>query len=473
MLVSECNTTVYQRSQYSNSFFESINKERNPKSLVEFRNSSCDVYLRHHGDEETVYLAHALVLSYHSEKIKLEHRNRKIPQATDGRLIIDVPRTVCQKALETILEYMYTGNLAIIPNSNAFITQFIFALGHFQINEFISCDFFDNIRSGVIPTNDDCFWEKNSVNIINFIAQASIKSDPDQDSILCQSMKDCSIASVDILSSTRIEPNKKVQLKEGKTAVSALQELLQKRGASIPTYKEKGGSGPPFTIYCHVDELISEATGNSKKEAKHKAAENMLIKLQDDVNRAPGAPSLIKPRESERDLGSIDPDEVQNPVGLLQELMQKNGLAIPEYTAGSETAPPFTHTVKLPASGQSCTGQGSKKSDAKSQAAVRMLYQLKEYGFPLDQSFSTPSSPHPVTELQELLQKRHIRSPSYAYVPHDGTHGHMKEYTCICRVEKFNLEVKARRKNQREARKAAAEQMIQRIQQELECAKLI
>ena len=75
-------------------------------------------------------------------------------------------------------------------------------------------------------------------------------------------------------------------------------------------------------------------------------------------NQTKGAPSLIKPRESERDLGSIDPDEVQNPVGLLQELMQKNGLAIPEYTAGSETAPPFTHTVKLPASGQSCTGQG-------------------------------------------------------------------------------------------------------------------
>ena len=68
-------------------------------------------------------MAHALVLSYHSEKIKLEYRNRKIPQATDGRMIIDVPRTVCPTALETILEYMYTGNLAIIPNSSAFITQ--------------------------------------------------------------------------------------------------------------------------------------------------------------------------------------------------------------------------------------------------------------------------------------------------------------------------------------------------------------
>ena len=139
MLVSECNTTVYQRSQYSDSFFETINKEvslfsyhmvnkfiifkRNPTTLAEFRNSSCDVYLRHHGEEETVYLAHTLVLGYHSEKIKLEYRNRKIPFATDGRMIIDVPKTVCPTALETILEYMYTGNLAITPNSSAFITQ--------------------------------------------------------------------------------------------------------------------------------------------------------------------------------------------------------------------------------------------------------------------------------------------------------------------------------------------------------------
>ena len=48
------------------------------------------------------------------------------------------------------------------------------------------------------------------------------------------------------------------QLKEGKTAVSALQEMLQKRGVSTPTYKEKGG-GPPFTIYCQSWE-ISEKT---------------------------------------------------------------------------------------------------------------------------------------------------------------------------------------------------------------------
>ena len=63
--------------------------------------------------------------------------------------------------------------------------------------------------------------------------------------------------------------------------------MLQKRGISTPIYKEKGG-GPPFTISCIVDDLITEATGNSKKVAKHTAAENMLIKLHDDINRAPG-----------------------------------------------------------------------------------------------------------------------------------------------------------------------------------------
>ena len=74
-----------------------------------------------------------------------------------------------------------------------------------------------------------------------------------------------------------------------------------------------------------------QGTGNSKKEAKHKAATSMLVKLHQDVNRAPGAPSLIKTRETVRqqshDLSLMQPDEISNPVGLLQELMQKNGLA--------------------------------------------------------------------------------------------------------------------------------------------------
>ena len=112
----------------------------------------------------------------------------------------------------------------------------------------------------------------------------------------------------------------------------------------------------------------------------------MLVKLHQDVNRAPGAPSLIKSRETPRqqshDLSVMQPDEISNPVGLLQELMQKNGLAIPEYVPGDETCPPFSWQVKLPHTGQTSTGIGNKKAEAKGMAARRMLAQIKEHGLP-------------------------------------------------------------------------------------------
>ena len=102
-----------------------------------------------------------------------------------------------------------------------------------------------------------------------------------------------------------------------------------------------------------------------------------------------------------------------------------------------------------------------------------MLLQLKEYGLPssLDIHEQPDQRPvHPVTELQQFLQKRHIQPPTYDYAPHQGANN-TKEYTAICRVQKFNLETKARRKNQRDARKLAATQMIALIEQELECSK--
>ena len=46
-----------------------------------------------------------------------------------------------------------------------------------------------------------------------------------------------------------------VPLPPGKTAISVLQEMMQKRGASVPIYKTKGGAGPPFTIVCQIDDM--------------------------------------------------------------------------------------------------------------------------------------------------------------------------------------------------------------------------
>ena len=60
--------------------------------------------------------------------------------------------------------------------------------------------------------------------------------------------------------------------------VSALQEFLQKRGEPIPVYSETVG-GPPFTVTVRCGDITVDHVGASKKDAKHKAAEAMLIKL--------------------------------------------------------------------------------------------------------------------------------------------------------------------------------------------------
>jgi len=109
-------------------------------------------------------------------------------------------------------------------------------------------------------------------------------------------------------------------------------------------------------------------------------------------------------------------------------------------------------------------------------AARRMIAQLKEHG--IHQPASQPDknhevNRHPVSELQEYLQQRHISAPAYFFIPHDGGYEHLKEFTCKCTIDELNLQVKERRKNQKIARKAAATQMLKLIRQEIECSKQI
>lgn len=92
-----------------------------------------------------------------------------------------------------------------------------------------------------------------------------------------------------------------------------------------------------------------------------------------------------------------------------------------------------------------------------------MIAQLKEHG--IHQPASQPDknhevNRHPVSELQEYLQQRHISAPAYFFIPHDGGYEHLKEFTCKCTIDELNLQVKERRKNQKIARKAAATQML-------------
>jgi len=181
----------------------------------------------------------------------------------------------------------------------------------------------------------------------------------------------------------------------GKMPVSALQEHLQKRGEPIPVYSESHG-GPPFTVTVKCGDLCVEHSGASKKDAKHKAAEAMLMKLSKTVspntskmdsfasintNSSSTASNLS--HLSTNSLSSIDPQGISNPVGFLQEQMQRHGFQMPEYrTTEPTTSHPFTQTVVLPSFNISVAGHGVKKNEAKRQAAKAMIGMLKDNDFP-------------------------------------------------------------------------------------------
>lgn len=181
------------------------------------------------------------------------------------------------------------------------------------------------------------------------------------------------------------------------------------------------------------------------------------------------------------DLTKVDLDEVSNPVGFLQEFIQKCGSALPLYGLGSEMTSPFSCCVTLPMDGRQTHGFGNKKSEAKMNAAVRMLHLLRDDMVkdtranlpPVVCPTSPPvysttpssvsdsgnsSSRHPVSLLQEYCQKRKVFAPLYHYYQH--TQEGETEFTCVCRLNTYNIEVRETRRNQREARKAAASQML-------------
>lgn len=143
-----------------------------------------------------------------------------------------------------------------------------------------------------------------------------------------------------------------------------------------------------------------------------------------------------------------------------------------------------------------------KKSEAKTNAAVRMIHLLRGEKFiqsvqprhiltgsdfilsiksnlsyqqarnPRKASLSPPSESasgsdktgHQVTLLQEFCQKRKLWAPQYSYFQSGLTHGKGKnkqmEVTCVCNISALNLETRETRKSQKEARRAAADHML-------------
>ena len=155
---------------------------------------------------------------------------------------------------------------------------------------------------------------------------------------------------------------------QGKMPVSALQEYLQKRGEPIPIYTESLG-GPPFTVTVTCGGFTVSKTGASKKDAKHKAAEGMLAELtggastkhSSQVTNSSADLSYSSSNLSNfsTSLSSCDPSTISNPIGYLQEQMQKRGFPLPEYReVPAETQQPFSQICTVPNFNASATGHG-------------------------------------------------------------------------------------------------------------------
>lgn len=159
---------------------------------------------------------------------------------------------------------------------------------------------------------------------------------------------------------------------ESKTPVSLVQELLAKRGHSpvyTLVYDGTNSHNPHFIFRVTGLGKTAIGEGNSKREAKHAAAEKFLNLVNDtvkDLNDAMKNPHSDKLKE--------------NVIGALQQFCQTYRLSTPKYehvdTEGPANASIFY--TKCTVSSKETIAEGPSKQQAKHIAAYQMLMELRE-----------------------------------------------------------------------------------------------
>ena len=153
----------------------------------------------------------------------------------------------------------------------------------------------------------------------------------------------------------------------GQNAVSLLNEETAVRGLGW-AFEELGHSGPPhlreFTMEVQVGDIVTEGRGGCKKTAREAAARKALAELR-----------LLKPLRSRRVSDETKAPLTSNAVGCLQEYVAKQHRPLPEYKMESASGMPhaLTFVISVTVLGQTFTGQGCSKKEAKFNAARTAL----------------------------------------------------------------------------------------------------
>ena len=212
---------------------------------------------------------------------------------------------------------------------------------------------------------------------------------------------------------TQAEKDKRAQDKMAQydtNPVGALQERFQSRGIP-PNYKvvqtEGASHCPTFTFHVFIGDMMSIGVGNSKKQAKHAAARNMLDKLDGREPSQPTTPGqtvlgnggptgtiisttgengiLMKTEDLMKEGNGVligGQDNTGNTIGQLQEHCVRNGLPMPTYDLASVGGQPHQRSFQINCRVGCLTisGEGTSKKDAKRESATKMWQKLKVLG---------------------------------------------------------------------------------------------
>nr|XP_033801532.1 interferon-inducible double-stranded RNA-dependent protein kinase activator A isoform X2 [Geotrypetes seraphini] len=163
----------------------------------------------------------------------------------------------------------------------------------------------------------------------------------------------------------------------GKAPVQLLHEYGTKMG-KLPAYDFEKAEGqehiPIFIARVAVGDVICTGEGQSKKIAKHKAAEAALNILKGDSSISfPVLNSVVCDIPTQK-------EHQANPIGSLQEMAVKKGWRLPEYTVIQESGSPhnreFTMTCRLETFVE--TGTGTTKKVAKRIAAEKLVTKFQK-----------------------------------------------------------------------------------------------
>ncbi|XP_071803940.1 double-stranded RNA-binding protein Staufen homolog 2-like [Asterias amurensis] len=260
------------------------------------------------------------------------------------------------------------------------------------------------------------FYVKVTVGNREFIGEGRTRKDARQNAALkaLKSMEVDPFPEVkDEAVSTADPPTNSIKAGEDedlKSDISVVYEKAHQHNMSV-IFKVTEEKGPPhlknFKVECIVGEYKTDGAGNSKKNAKRKAAESMVKNLR----MLPSLPKVERPRpyfqlrkKKSKSLiksRATNPEYEAsglNPISRLVQILQATNKKEPVFSVvEDQTVTELSggrpgmrtrrreFTMQVTADGKSCTGKGPKKKNAKRAAAEEML---KEMGY----SSTSPAS---------------------------------------------------------------------------------